>query len=260
MLCLEHGLSIIEKPGLSKGHNRAEYLGGDKTPSVRDRLRDLIDASISAGMSFDGFIEKVKAAGCEVKRGKHLAFKIPDGKRFIRCDSPGENYTENALLERISGSRVTAPKQKGATSITSTTKPSLLIDIQAKMQQGKGEGYRHCATTFNLKEMSKTLIFLSENGIEDYDDLVEKSAAASGEYNDRLAKIKAVEERLGEISELQKHIGTYGKTREVYAQYKASGWDKNFYEQFRADITLHKAARKYFDEHGYGKNKKLPSM
>lgn len=59
------------------------------------------------------------------------------------------------------------------------------------MQQGKGEGFRHWATTFNLKEMSKTLIFLQENGIEDYDDLVEKSAVASSYFNERLTKIKA---------------------------------------------------------------------
>jgi hypothetical protein len=65
---------------------------------------------------------------------------------------------------------------------------------------------------------------------------------------------------MAEISELQKYIGQYGKTKEVYTQYKKSGWDENFYEANRADVTLHRAAKKYFDGLGYGKNKKLPSI
>ena len=48
------------------------------------------------------------------------------------------------------------------------------------------------------------------------------------------------------------------KTRDTYAKYKASGWDKDFFEAERADITLHKAAKKYFDEHNY--KGKLPSI
>jgi hypothetical protein len=63
-----------------------------------------------------------------------------------------------------------------------------------------------------------------------------------------------------EITTLQKHIGTYGKTRDVYAQYRRGGRNENFYEENRADITLHEAARKYFDEAGYGKNNKLPTI
>ena len=43
-------------------------------------------------------IENFRPAGAEVKRGKHLAFKIPNGKRFVRCDSLGDDYTEAAIM------------------------------------------------------------------------------------------------------------------------------------------------------------------
>jgi hypothetical protein len=108
--------------------------------------------------------------------------------------------------------------------------------------------------------MSKTLMFMKENGLEDYDALVAKSDAVYKEYNTRLEGIKNAESRMKEISELQKQIATYGKTRDVYAKYKASGWNPDFFEVHRADITLHKAAKKHFDEHGFGKGSKLPSM
>lgn len=212
-ICLENGLSAIEKPGLSKGWNRVEYFGGDKSPSVRDKLRELIDTYLVQGKDFDAFLADMIAAGCEVKQGKHLAFKIPNGKKYIRWDSLGGDYIESALLERISGYRIVTTKPKKVVPVMSENKPSPLIDIQAKIQEGKGAGYEQWARIFNLKQASKTLIFLKENDIDSYDDLIKKSAAASGEFNERSTKIKAIEKRLAEISELQKYIGTYGKTR-----------------------------------------------
>ena len=66
-----------------------------------------------------------------------------------------------------------------------------------------------------------------------------------------------IEVRQKEISELQKYIGQYSKTRDVYAAYKASGWSRDFYEKNAADIILNRAAKKHFDSLG---TKKLPSI
>jgi len=48
------------------------------------------------------------------------------------------------------------------TEVIATCKPSLLIDIQTKMQQGKGAGYERWAKHHNLKQMAQTLIYLQE--------------------------------------------------------------------------------------------------
>jgi len=101
------------------------------------------------------------------------------------------------------------------------------------------------------------LIYLKEIGIDSYDELKKKSSSASDDFYKVTKQIKEIESRQKEIAELQKQIGTYGKTREVYAQYKASGWDCKFYNSNEADIILHKAAKKYFDELGL---KKLPKI
>ena len=53
---------------------------------------------------------------------------------------------------------------------------------------------------------------------------------------------------------------SYENANGAYNAYKRSGWDKDFFEANRADITLHKAAKKYFDEHGSVRNGKLPSI
>jgi hypothetical protein len=259
-ICLEKGLSIIEKPKPSKGWNRAEYFGEVKAPTARDKLRKLIDDNITIGKSLEDFFTALKKAGIEIKHGKQISFKPPGAKRFTRQDTLGEDYTMEAILERLSGKRIIVAKEKTVVPVVLNNKPNLLIDIQAKINEGKGPGYEQWSRIFNLKQSAKTLMFLKENGIDSYDELVEKSAAVSAEFNERFNKIKSIDKRLGEISELQKYIGQYGKTREAYVQYKKSGWDENFYEANRADITLHKAARNYFDKLGYGKDKKLPSI
>ncbi len=256
-VCLEHGLSIIEKPGLSKGYNHAEYMGERKSPTVRDRLRGMMDAALIGCNDFDGFIVALHAAGVEVKRGKQLAFKLPGGKKFVRQDTLGGDYSVSAILKRISGKRVAPPKQKNDAPVTTISKPNLLIDIEKKIRQGYGEGYRRWAAVFNLKEAARTLIFLQERGLDDYAVLTEKADIATNTFNIHNDRRNEIEVRLKEITSLQKHIGIYSKTREVYKRYRTGGWNRKFYVEHQAEIDSHRAAKKVFDALGL---KKLPPM
>ena len=216
MLCLENGLSVIAEPKPSRG-SYGTWLGEDKPPTVRGQLEGLIDAALGHGCKdFDSFLAALKAEGVEVKQRKHLAFKIPGGKRFIRYDSLSDDYSEQAIMERISGKRIVVPKAARRTQ----TKPSMLIDIQAKMQQAHSPGFERWAKTFNLKEMAKTVMYLQEKGLTDLGELEKACDAAVQKFNDLSDRTKAASARMKEISELQKHIGAYGKTWEIYAQYR----------------------------------------
>jgi hypothetical protein len=179
--------------------------------------------------------------------------------------SLGENYTEAAIRARL-GMAVTIAsggdsglRNTAADTIVLETRnaPNLLIDIQSKIQQGKGAGYVQWSKIYNLKESAKTLIFLKENGIDSYADLKKKSSSASGDFTKTTQRIREIEARQKEIAGLQKQIATYGKTRDIYAKYKASGWSRDFYDIHASDIILHRSAKKYFDELGM---KKLPSI
>lgn len=55
---------------------------------------------------------------------------------------------------------------------------------------------------------------------------------------------------MAEIAVMKKHIINYAKTREVYAAYRKAGYSKKFLAEHEADILLHKAAKKAFDEMG----------
>jgi len=267
-LCLENGLSIIEKPKLaSESKDYGKWLGDNKLPTVREQLKNIIDEVIPTCKNYDDFINAMLAQNVQIKLGKQLAFRLPTAKRFARHDTLGDDYSITAILERMAGKRASPVRKKyvplaapSSQKISTITKPNLLIDIQAKIQEGKGAGYEHWARIFNIKEMSRTLIYLKEIGVDSYEELAEKSATVSADFNKLSHQIRAIEQQQKEISELQKSIGTYGKTRENYRAWIASGRDNNFYETFRADITLHEAAKRTFDSLGYGKNKPLPKI
>ena len=55
---------------------------------------------------------------------------------------------------------------------------------------------------------------------------------------------------------LRTHIDNYSHTREVYAEYRNSGYSKKFFEEHREEIQLHKAAKDAFNQLGV---KKLPT-
>jgi hypothetical protein len=277
-LCAERGLSVIENPAKSKGQNYGKLLGGEKPMSGRDRLRELMDENLIIGRSLQTFFTRLKKAGVEIKPGKQLSFRPPGSKRFFRQDTLGDNYSEEAVRERLMGKRIVEPRRKVAAAAVSAHAArvhKLLIDIEAKIKKAYSLGFEHYARIYNLKEMARTLIFLRDSGIGMYDELNNKIRVMDNEYSGRSVRIKEIETRQKEISELQKNISTYSKTKDAYNEYQRlkkyqqTKWEKFrnaphpadvYYEERRADIMLCQAAKKYFDGQGYGKDKKIPTM
>ena len=126
----------------------------------------------------------------------------------------------------------------------------MMIDIQAKLAAGKGAGYERWAKTFNLKEAAKTLNFLVDNNLTDYDELTARAEQAGERFDVASRKIKQLEGRMAEIVQLKTHIINYSKTREVYAAYKKSRHKKEFWAEHGTEIAQHEAAKKAFDALG----------
>lgn len=87
--------------------------------------------------------------------------------------------------------------------------------------------------------------------------MAERKAELSAKEKELSAKITEAQNRLAEINVLKTHIVNYSKTRDVYVAYRKSGYSKKFLEEHEADIIIHKAAKKAFDEMGV---KKLPTV
>ena len=193
----------------------------------------------------EGFLQKLEQRGYEIKRGKYTSVKGTRQKRFIRFRTLGAGYSEDEIKAVIAGDAEHCPHQKQPPK----EQPfHLLVDIQAKLSEGKSEGYARWAKKYNLKEMSKTLIFLQEKKIGSIKEMQERVDAATARYHELGDSIKAAETRMAEIAVLRTHIVNYAKTRPVYDAYRKAGYSKRFLENHRAEITLHKAAKAAFDE------------
>ena len=252
LICLEHQLSVIEIKPYRERQKRTLY---PPKESNRDCLCGVIDNILAKKTKdYEDFLQKLEQQGYEVKRGKYTSVKGARQKRFIRFRTLGAGYSEEELKAVISGEAEHHPRQKQK-RIVPEQKFQMLVDIQAKLAEGKSMGYARWAKRYNLKEMSKTLIFLQENKIGSIEEMQERIDAATARYHELGDSIKATETRMAEIAVLRTHIVNYARTRPVYDAYRKAGYSKRFLDTHREEITLHKAAKTAFDEAGL---KKLP--
>ena len=251
LICLEHGLSVI-KPKAYR--DREKYQDTRFTKSKRKQIREAIDTILlEEPKDFEDFLKRMEREGFFIRREKQLAILLEGSVRPIRFKSLGKGYTEEDIVKRILGDESLVPKSKSFAERINYS----LIDIQKKLQEGKGGGYQRWAKVFNVKQTAKTILFLQERGIYDYESLKQITDSAADRMTELGASIKAKEKRLGEIRVLKTHIINYAKTRDVYVEYRKSGYSKKFFEAHREELALHKAAKEAFTQSGL---EKLPTV
>ena len=241
LICLEHNLSVIANPQRYTHPIYGKWLGDKKPPSHRDTLRADIDAAIARKpKSFDELLGLLRQSGWEVSAGAHVTFRR-DGQRAIRLRSLGDGYSEAELRAVIGGSSTHSPRGK-------RERASLLIDIEAKLAAGKGGGYERWAKVFNVKQMAKTLLYLQEHGIKNREELTARADAASEKLSAAKERIEALDARIAEVNALRGQIIAYAKTREIFAEYKATRYSRKFYDAHADEIEQHREATRYFNE------------
>ena len=254
-ICLENGLSIVENPKNSKGHY-GKWLGDKKKLTHSDKIRLAIDESLlKKPQSFEQFLHLMEVAGYEIKRGKHIGFKSAEQGKFIRFRSLGSGYSQDEIIAIVEGK---APiKEKKNKRLDYRKSVNLLVDIQAKIDEGKGAGYEQWAKIYNLKQMAQTINYLRENNLIVYEVLEKRAEEIVANFDGLNTEIKSAEKRMAEIQVLRTHIINYMKTKDVYTAYRKAGYSKKFYSEHEGDLILHKAAKSAFNELG---TKKLPTI
>ena len=253
LICLGHDLSVITPKPYRERQKRADY---PKRESVRSRICHDIDRILqdsSAPRDFAGFLKELQAAGYEVKTGKNISIRGKDQQRFIRLSSLPEGYREADIREHLRNPSV---RKKPKLSGRQEERISLIIDVQEKLRT-KGPGYARWAKVHNLKEMSKSLLFLREHGFTSREQLDAFVSEQTSKRDELLASVQSAEKRITEIAALRKHIFNYSNTRATYEAYRKAGYSRKFFEAHREEITIHKAAKKAFDELGV---KRIPRV
>ena len=224
-----------------------------KFETVKDTLRKQISSVLHHATSFEDFSDKLmQQYGITVKESRGCLSYLPAGRtKFIRAKHLGDNYDRDAVLATL-----TANAERKHTVTLKSDKIGKLIDIQAKLAEGKGVGYERWAKKFNLKAMAQTLILLQEKDLLNEGDLNQRIAELETKYHDSLAVVKDLEGRMKANKELRYHVAVYTSTKSIAQQLKNAKRPAAFEEQHRAELTAYRAAVAYFKANNITK---LPS-
>lgn len=245
LICIENSLSVIEPKPYAERVKENRY---KDSVSKRDLIRKDIDlALLQRPSNLEILLKILHEQGYEIKYGERLSIRKKDEEgRFVRLSSLGEGYTEEDLkLTFEKGIGVRRKKKKGYQRDL-----SLLIDIQEKIQDGKGGGYTYWAKVFNVKQMAQTILFLQEHEFESFEQLDQATNETIKRFHEAAEQLKSLDQRIGTSKELKQQIIQYSKTRETYVEYRKSGYSKHFLEMHREAIESHKAAKQSFDKSG----------
>ena len=224
-----------------------------KFETVKDTLRKQIASVLYFATSFEDFSDRLlQQYGIAVKESRGCLSYLPAGRtKFIRAKKLGDNYDKEIVLATLTANAEHKPKAQSKQDAIRK-----LIDIQAKLKQGKGIGYERWAKKHNLKAMAQTLILLEEKGLTDEDALDQRIAELDTKFHDSLAVVKDLEGRMKASKELRYHIAAYASTKNIAQQLKAAKRPAAFEEQHRAELTAHRAAAAYLKANNITK---LPS-
>ena len=243
-LCRENGLSVVVPGKGSKGKSYAEYQAEKTGTSWKGKLKIAVDALIPQVSSFEELLQRLQAAGYEIKPGKYVSCRAPGQERFTRCKTLGENYTEEAITSRIKGLAVDRGPNRQHKGIT------LRIDLENNIKAQQSAGYARWAKLQNLKQAAKTMNFLTEHGIEQYAELESKVIEISAANDEAAAALKDVERRLGNMAVLIKNLTTYKQLRPVVLEYRKAKDKAAFRREHESQLILYEAAAKAIKDAG----------
>ena len=214
-----------------------------KFETAKEILRKQITDVLDNATNFEDFSDRLmQQYGIAVKESRGCLSYLPAGRtKFIRAKHLGDKFDKaevlGALQENAERKRTIQPKSDHI---------GKLVDIQAKLKQGKGIGYERWAKKHNLKAMAQTLILLEEKGLTDEDALDQRITELDTKFHDSLAVVKDLEGRMKANNELHYHVAAYTSTKNIAQQFKTAKRPAAFEEQHRAELTAYRAAAAYF--------------
>ena len=214
-----------------------------KFETVKDTLRKQISSVLYRAVSLEDFSDRLmQQYGIAVKESRGQLSYLPSGRtKFIRAKHLGDKFDKAAVLATLQANTERKPKVQFKQDAIGK-----LIDIQSRLTEGKGIGYKRWITKHNLKVIAQTVKLLQEKGLTDEDALNQRIAELETKYHDSLAVVKDLEGRMKANKELRYHVAAYTSTKSVAQQLKTAKRPAAFEELHRAELTAYRAAAVYF--------------
>ena len=256
-LCKEYELSVIVPQGVGKSYT--EWSADKNGTSWKTKLKTAIDNTVTSSASFDDFIKQMEEQGYTIKRGKHIAFKVPNQERFTRAKRLGAEYTEEEIISRISQSQKaqvqtplpTEPKpQTPQPQKPVQTQPQSQIPLQQKPKTPLPlEGIALWESIIARADTAEIYDLMQHHGgYQHFVDLMADSRTLLETIDNG---IKANDKRISAWEYLRKDIADLNRTRKVYNEYTALRKSTKlfakriadkFYNTHESDIRTHENA------------------
>ena len=221
--------------------------------TAKETLRKQISDVLDNAASFEDFSDRLlQQYGITVKKSRGRLSYLPAGRtKFIRARSIGDKFEKELVLAALK-----ANTERKRTIQSKSDRIGKLIDIQAKLKQGKGIGYERWAKKHNLKVMAQTVKLLQEKGLTDEDALNQRITELETKYHDSLAVVKDLETRMANNQTLRRYAASYKQYRPLAQKRNAAKSPATFEEQHRAELTAYRTAAAYLKANNITK---LPS-
>ena len=214
-----------------------------KFETVKDILRKQISSVLYCATSFEDFSEKLmQQYGIAVKESRGQLSYLPSGRtKFIRAKHLGDKFDKAAVLATLQANAERKPKVQFKQDAIGK-----LIDIQSRMTEGKGIGYKRWLTKHNLKVMAQTVKLLQEKGLTDEDALNQRIEELQSQYDHAKEVVLDLDARMKSTRKLLEQVAAYNNTKNIAQQLKTAKRPAVFEEQHRAELTAYRAAAAYF--------------
>ena len=259
----------------------APMIAGGITPrqtkfeTNKEKLRQTIRAALSTAASFEDFSSLLLREGVAVKESRgRLSYLTPDRTKPITARKLGDDFDRAAVLAVLEQNAARATEKaaaileyprRGKTGIQPTKAPQTapkqdgvqrLVDIEQKMAEGKGKGYKRWAKIHNLKQAAKTLTIYQQYGFSSPEQLEAAVATAYQEMRQTSGELKALETKLQGKRELRQQVLAYAKTKPIREGLKAQKSEKAraaYRQANESDFIIAEAAARYFKAQGLTK-------
>ena len=221
--------------------------------TAKETLRKQISDVLDNAASFEDFSDRLlQQYGIAVKESRGQLSYLPAGRtKFIRAKHLGDKFDKAAVLATLQANAERKPKAQFKQDTIGK-----LIDIQSRMTEGKGIGYKRWLTKHNLKVMAQTVKLLQEKDLTDEDALDQRIAELDTKFHESLAVVKDLETRMANNQTLRRYAASYKQYRPLAQKRNAAKSPATFEEQHRAELTAYRTAAAYLKANNITK---LPS-
>ncbi len=267
-ICKANDLSVLPKYRARRKFKFENQYKKEKD-TWKSKIKQSIDQAILTSDTFEDFLFAMEMEGYEIKKGKHILFRAPGQEKGTRAKTIGDDYSEEAIRERIANKDKEPPlheaqnaagkepdKVKSSTQNRKNTaspkkafsskRINLLVDISKNIKAQQSKGYEQALVRSNINTLVKTMNFLVSHKLTTSEDFEIYAEGKNAEYALYREDIRNIENELLDLSEKIKFTQNYKKNVAVFYEAKRAKDPAAYAREHQDELVLFKASEIYF--------------